>query len=660
MVAYQELDGAGRLRGDAEPAQGSRDHAAALFRVVLVRPLAHVVEQQREHDQLGLFQLRERAREPPARGRARVGIGQVRQVADGHEGVLVDRVLVIEVADDPAVDLPELGEHAPEQPVLVHLRQPVVEAGPRLQELQERLALGPSREELLRRVAVAVPLDEREGVGRDPATLLDGGLEHRKPRARLQRRADGVDEADPVLPALDVVGDGAGRDGGGGGGRALEDVRQHPRHDARVMEVDAHQRLHRPRFRARRAEALGHRLLVLVAQDVLVALVVEVHHRPDAQQELLGLVEGLVAAARDERRGADGLDGGQRGQGPDRGQVAQAAGGLLDVRLEVVDGVAVVPVPFRHQIPQRVDGRPAPRRPGVEDAVGEPVEDRPLARHEPRVGDRHQELGVVGLHALELRDLPHLVADVEAEVPQRVQDGLGQSLLGRRDPAVEEDQEIDVRVQAEVTAAVAADRHQGGGGGRGAGAGGGPDQGFLQQAVHRGGVRVRGEPSPVRLPGVRRVTVARRAEGVGRGLSFRGRGAGGSAGHRFGSARPFETAPGHAPEARPGSRTPGGAGSLREVARSLRGRVPRRAMSITGRLGPVGVRRRPPCGSPQTAHLTRDGTGFRAGRRARRRILPAPGTASADSSWPGERRLRLRSPPNQPCQESALFRGADS
>ena len=359
MVANQELHGAGRGRGDAEPSERSRDHAHALFRVVLVRPLADVVKQQREDDQLGLVQLGQRAREPPARRRARVEVGQVGQVADGHERMLVDRVLVVEVADDPAVYLAELGKHASEQPVLVHFRQPVVETGSGFQEMQEPLAFGLSREELLRRVAVAVPLDEREGVGSDRAAFVDGGLEHGEPRARLQRCAHGVDEARPVVPALDVAGDRDGR--GRGRGRALEDMRQHPRHDAGVVEVDAHQRLDRPRLGARRAEAIGYRFLMLVAQDVLGALVVEMHHRADAQQELLGFVERLVAAARDEGHDAVGLRGGQRGQGADRGHVAQGAGSFLDVRLEVIDGVAVVPVAFRDQPAQRVDGRPGPR-----------------------------------------------------------------------------------------------------------------------------------------------------------------------------------------------------------------------------------------------------------------------------------------------------------
>ena len=54
-------------------------------------------------------------------------------------------------------------------------------------------------------------------------------------------------------------------------------------------------------------------------------------------------------------------------------------------------------------------------------------------------------------------------------------------------------------------------------------------------------------------------------------------------------------------------------------------------------------------------------------RGSRTAPAPAPGLPAAPtarsgcgSDQPGERRLRLRSPPNRPCQESAPFYGADS
>ena len=55
-------------------------------------------------------------------------------------------------------------------------------------------------------------------------------------------------------------------------------------------------------------------------------------------------------------------------------------------------------------------------------------------------------------------DVAHLVTDDDAEIPQRVEKPVDETLLGGADAAAEEQQEIDVRVQAEVPAAVAAER----------------------------------------------------------------------------------------------------------------------------------------------------------------------------------------------------------
>src|SRR5262249_38388583 len=61
-------------------------------------------------------------------------------------------------------------------------------------------------------------------------------------------------------------------------------------------------------------------------------------------------------------------------------------------------------------------------------------------------------------------DLANLVADREACVPQRVQDGAHEMLLGRADLAVEQEEDVDVGVQAQLTTAVAAERDDQAGG----------------------------------------------------------------------------------------------------------------------------------------------------------------------------------------------------
>ncbi len=91
----------------------------------------------------------------------------------------------------------------------------------------------------------------------------------------------------------------------------------------------------------------------------------------------------------------------------------------------------------------------------------EAIEERPRAGQRPRVDERQQELGIVGLELLELAQLAHLVSDDHADVPQRVQERAEEGLFGRADGAAEENQQIDVGVQTEVPPAIAAEREHG-------------------------------------------------------------------------------------------------------------------------------------------------------------------------------------------------------
>ena len=87
-------------------------HTAALGRVIVVFPFADVVVQKREHEVLGRLELRKQSPESVAFGR---GVGQPLEVSDREERVLVDRVLVIEVAHHAARDGPELREDLSEE-----------------------------------------------------------------------------------------------------------------------------------------------------------------------------------------------------------------------------------------------------------------------------------------------------------------------------------------------------------------------------------------------------------------------------------------------------------------------------------------------------------------------------------------------------------------
>ena len=58
----------------------------------------------------------------------------------------------------------------------------------------------------------------------------------------------------------------------------------------------------------------------------------------------------------------------------------------------------------------------------------------------------------------EVVELPHLVADHDADVPERVQERPQEPLLGGADAPAEQHEQIDVGMEAEMTAPVAAER----------------------------------------------------------------------------------------------------------------------------------------------------------------------------------------------------------
>ena len=80
------------------------------------------------------------------------------------------------------------------------------------------------------------------------------------------------------------------------------------------------------------------------------------------------------------------------------------------------------------------------------DGVGEQTlglelfEDPLVARDKTSVEQRHQIFRVIKLDQIEIFQLTHLMADVEPEIPQRVQDRLDGPFLGRANGTVDDDQ----------------------------------------------------------------------------------------------------------------------------------------------------------------------------------------------------------------------------
>jgi hypothetical protein len=359
--------------------------------------------------------------------------------------VLVDRVLVEEVADDTARDGLKRREHAPEDAAVVHLRQARVQAGAGAQKAQQRRLVRVRGKEVLDAEAFGVLPDERERRVGYIAAGIDRRLEGREPCRRLHRGLPGVDEDDAVGRLSEVGSDGRRR--------RLPDPAQRARDDPRVPEVVAHQPFDALlRKRPRVPEDVGGLFLQRVAELVRVPLRLEVENRADAQQEILGLVQPreVLGPAPEERRI------GQRRDPADRRQVAQRAGRVLDVRLELIERRVEERVALVDERVQRADDVRVGA--GVVERGFEAAVEPEVARDRPRVDQCHEELGVVHLEAGELVDLPDLVAHHEAEIPERVQDGAEQPLFGLAKMAAEEDEEVDVRMQAQLLAAVPADR----------------------------------------------------------------------------------------------------------------------------------------------------------------------------------------------------------
>ena len=275
---------------------------------------------------------------------------------DRQQRVLVDGVLVVEVADDAAVDARELGKDAIEQPAVVHLRQARVEAGARVEHAPHELPVAVGGHEVVRGVALDVLLDAGQRLLGHGAAVRERNPEQLEPERRPRRRAREIEEANAFRGDLEVAPDVA-RDAHAAlrRGRAPHPG-ERPRRGPRVTEVVAHQRFDPLlRLSALAAEHLGHFLLQLVGQHVHVAAALEVQNRADALKELFGLVE-LPRGAIELGVGAARLE---QPDVPGGGDVAQTAGRALDVGFELVDRVVERRVPLVDELQQRVEQPPA-------------------------------------------------------------------------------------------------------------------------------------------------------------------------------------------------------------------------------------------------------------------------------------------------------------
>ena len=174
--------------------------------------------------------------------------------------------------------------------------------------------------------------------------------------------------------------------------------------------------------------------------------------RPGPQQELFRLVETrrIRRSLLKQRRI------GQPGDRPHRREIAQAARRVLDVGLELIERGIERRVPLVGQRQQRVDQMRVERGPAKR--RGEAIEEIAIARDRTGVEQREEKLRIVRLDMREVLQLADLVPDHESEIPQRLEKFSEPPLVRRVQRAREQHEEVDVRVEAEVTPAVAAQR----------------------------------------------------------------------------------------------------------------------------------------------------------------------------------------------------------
>ena len=190
VFADQELDRFPFVVGQLQSVQGALGQAHALLRVIGFAPFADVVKEQREREQLRGVQLLENRSETAAATGSR--LEQRLDVPNRQECVLVDRVLVVEVADHATVNLRELGKHSVQQTAIVHLRQSVVEAGTRGEQPAELKTIAFGGDEIVSAAPVNVLLDAGQRRFGDRALLFERNSEGLEPECRLVAGAIGL------------------------------------------------------------------------------------------------------------------------------------------------------------------------------------------------------------------------------------------------------------------------------------------------------------------------------------------------------------------------------------------------------------------------------------------------------------------------------------
>ena len=433
--------------------------------------LADVVQQHAQHQQLGFLDFIEDL--GGAFGLCGLAGRDRFEVLDAEQRMLIGREAVVHVVLHQTRQCAELRQVGAEQAELVHLRQRQRHPAPAPGDVEEevphdRRAPEPFVDEVQR--VLDRPLEiERELAAETmqvPEDLHDAG------GIAPQQTGVAVDEMQPTVEEDEAVGERllalaplrratpgqrflAARD------ESARDAVDH----ACVQIVVAHEPLD--------TEALT---LVLVPE-------IEGDARLDVTPQHVVLVAGhevqSVAHAPEEREGGVGASLLARGDQPLVGQlaertraelggaephgrvdVAQPTRRFLHVRLADVRRRAMLPVPLvafgqcRGEELLEVVAVDV-----VAQHAAEPGEEPAVAGDEPRLLHRRAAREVRARHGHAIVERAQAVPDLEAQIPHRVEQLLREALHERRQLAVVDDHQIDVRRRMELAAAVPSERH---------------------------------------------------------------------------------------------------------------------------------------------------------------------------------------------------------
>ncbi len=490
MPAHQPGD---RLRlciGQPKPGPERQRDLGPKLAMIATAPLCDVVEQDGdiegpprgdvpEHGRGERMVLLERALLDPG------------EQADRPQTMLVNSIMVIHVELHLGDDAAEIGNEAAEHARLVHPAKHRLRIARRGQHIEEkRIGLGVTAHRRVDQLRVACRCPHRQRVDFE-AIAIGKGEDADEPNRILAEEIvlrqsepaaveyEAFEPARPPLERRQAEAPPTARE------LLVEMGEEHSGqvpHGSRVEEIVAHEALDR-RF-ARPVgviHAHGDLALIIEGQSLLGAVGDDVEMAAHRPQEALGALE-LAKLVGGEQPDVDQLRHGLHPIGifgdPEEGvEVAKPAFSFLDVGLDDIAAVAHPAVP-RLALLQFLDDEgarlgahhlgPEARAHFVEQALVAPE----VARLQQGGADRM----VAGRGGNQLVDRAAGMADLQAQVPEQIEQSLDH-LLGPagRLPGCD-DGEIDVRMERHLAAAVAAHRHQ-------------------QQPLGRGGVMDRIEPA---------------------------------------------------------------------------------------------------------------------------------------------------------------------